>query len=768
MKQYYLILMILISFSGWVEIDAQTPVSGKVSNRVSGEILQGAAVTIGGTNLGTTTNQEGFYRFNNILPGSYTIRISFLGFLSDSAFIIIRPGENIIANFRLVPAEIEISPVVITATRTKRLIEDVPARMAMLDSEEIAHYPANNIDDVLKSIPNIFVNRSWGIFSKNTSVTMRGLDGTSRTLVLLDGIPLNKVSGGQIQWALIRPEEVESIEVLKGPGSALYGMNAMGGVINVITRKPQKKFDFSAGLQAGSMNTFGGDFSAGGKNLKKNKGFWWGVNGFYRQGDGYVIEPPESLDSTDSKAYLSEGSANALIGYQFNENHQLEISYEYHDEKRGEGVQVFEDDGSYNRYEINQLRVSYTGSINKATLVANGFFQTENYERQNESVNSTGVYRLYLTDSRKTDKGLLLSLSKAFFKGHLFTAGLDVRSGNVDAGDIYLTSTDEINYRGALSFTGIFIQDEINMAHEKLKLIAGLRLDLADFNNGSLTVKDPTSTTGYPEAVNENFEANTWTSLSPKISGMYFFHKNLSTYLSYSTGFNPPKLDDLCKSGKINKGFKLANPELEPETITTYEWGLTWKTNTKIKIEPSVYFSKGKDFQYFVPTGDSIDTGGGEMKPTLKRENISEVEITGAEISVFYKIHPQLLVNANYAWNHSIITSFETSEENPETDLSGNYLAEVPKHTAYAGLTWQNKYVNLQVSGNYVSEIWADEDNTETIDPFLLFDAKIWKELGKHCSVSLTVQDIFDSQPIDKKLRLSPGRFFIGKISYHL
>lgn len=768
MKRYLLIIITIITLPGWMEIPAQTALSGKVTNGSTGKNLEGASVVLKETGQGTTTNDQGFFLFENIRPGTYTLKASFIGFYNDSTTITIKSGESLTRNFSLTPSKIEMSPVVITATRTKLEVENVPARMAVIGRSEIENYPANDIDDALKSIPNVFVNRSWGIFSKNTSVTMRGLDGTSRTLVLLDGIPLNKVSGGQIQWALIRPEDVEKIEVLKGPGSALYGMNAMGGVINVITRKPQKKLDVSAGLQAGSMNTFGGDFSAGSKNLKNDKGFWWGINGFYRQGDGYILEPLESRDSTDSEAYMKEGSVNALLGYQFNKNHQVEISYEYHDEKRGEGVQVFEDDGSYNRYELNQLRLSYTGKIKEATLVANGFFQIENYDRQNESVNSTGVYRLYYTDSWKTDQGLMLTVSKPFCKGQLFTAGLDVRSGNVDARDIYLTSTDEINYKGALSFTGLFLQDEISLANDKIRLIAGFRADLANFYNGSLLVKDPTSTTGYPVPVSESFAENTWTSLSPKISGMYFFNKNLSTYISFATGFNPPKLDDLCKSGKINKGFKLANPELKPENITTYEWGLTWKPSDKVKIETSAYFSKGTDFQYFVPTGDSIDTGGGEIKPVLKRENITGVEITGAELNLMYNISKQLIFNANCAINHSVITSFETPEENPSSNLEGKYIAEVPPQTVFSGITWLNRFVNVQVTGNYVSEMWSDEDNTEKIEPFVVVDGKIWKELGKNLAVSLTVQDIFDRQPIDKKLRLSPGRFFIGKLTYKL
>ena len=255
MKRYLLIITILLTLPVWIEISAQTVLSGKVSNAGTGEPLEGASVILKETGQGTTTNEQGFYLFEQIQPAKYTIKASFVGFYADSTTLTIQSGESFTKNFGLMPLKIEMSPVVITATRTKRVVEDVPARMAVIGRSEIENYPANDVDDALKSISNVFVNRSWGIFSKNTSVTMRGLDGTSRTLVLLDGIPLNKVSGGQIQWALIRPEDVENIEVLKGPGSALYGMNAMGGVINVITRKPQKKLDVSAGLQADRKST---------------------------------------------------------------------------------------------------------------------------------------------------------------------------------------------------------------------------------------------------------------------------------------------------------------------------------------------------------------------------------------------------------------------------------------------------------------------------------------------------------------------------------
>ena len=246
------ILFYLILFG--IGLSAQVTIYGTITDKSTGQVLTGANVIIKELNFGGTSNALGKYQIENIKSGTYTLEATFVGFVEDSTIIHLKEGEIITHNFQLEPANIKMSSVMITATRTRRKIEDIPSRVALMSADQIETYPANNVDDALQSISNVYVNRSWGIFSKNTSVTMRGLDGTSRTLILLNGVPLNKVSGGQIQWALIRPEDVERIEVIKGPGSALYGMNAMGGVINVLTKTPGQKLSLNAELQVGSMN----------------------------------------------------------------------------------------------------------------------------------------------------------------------------------------------------------------------------------------------------------------------------------------------------------------------------------------------------------------------------------------------------------------------------------------------------------------------------------------------------------------------------------
>lgn len=111
--------------------------------------------------------------------------------------------------------------------------------------------------------------------------------------------------------------------------------------------------------------------------------------------------------------------------------------------------------------------------------------------------------------------------------------------------------------------------------------------------------------------------------ISPKLALQYAIKKNLGAYVSVASGFMPPKTDDLTKSGKISKGFKLANPELKPESLLNYEAGINWMPSKKLSIEPSVYYSRGYDFQYFVATGDSVETGGADLKPVLQRQNVA-------------------------------------------------------------------------------------------------------------------------------------------------
>lgn len=661
---------------------------------------------------------------------------------------------------------LNIPEVVVTSNRSSRSISEIPGQIDIIKSKTINELPVQNTDEILRYVSNVYVNRSWGIFSQNSSVTMRGLDASARVLVLIDGTPINKSSGGSVNWNLVPINMIDRVEVIKGPASAMYGNNAMAGVINIITKEPKKPFQGEIGIQGGNYGTYGGYIDLAGNNEKDNKGFSWSLNAMGREGDGYFLDPEDQRDSTSAKAFLKEANLSAKMGYRFSKNHKLEVDAIYYYDMKGQGRKVYEDDGDYMSVATTYLQAKYQGVFGKTVLNVMGFTQHEDEFKQTESVgSSSSKYKLADRDSDKNDYGLWINATTYLSKKNILTYGIDLKQGDVDVVNTYYTSTDVLKYKGTLDFAGIFLQDELKLANDKIIIVAGARLDYARYYNGSLDVNDPTSSTGFIAPYDEVYDDDSWYSFSPKVSVRYNFTDSKSVYISYSQGFMPPKLDDLSKSGKIRKGFKIANPELGPEYISNYEIGGVFDFGDNLTIETAIYYSLGDDFQYFVGTGDSVDTGGDDLKPVYQRQNISDVEIIGAEISTKYFITKQLNIAVNYSYNHSIIKEFKKPDDY-EKDITGKYIIEVPQNMFFAGLSWQNKYFHTTLAYNYVSSQWYDDENTTKVDGYGVLDLMLTKTINKQFEISLSIQNILDNEYIDRKGYLAPGRFTIAEVKY--
>lgn len=232
----------------------------------------------------------------------------------------------------------------------------------------------------------------------------------------------------------------------------------------------------------------------------------------------------------------------------------------------------------------------------------------------------------------------------------------------------------------------------------------------------------------------------------------------------------PPKLDDLCKSGKISKGFKIANPDLKPEKLINFELGGRFLLMEKLTVETAVYYSLGNDFQYFVATGDSVDTGGDELKPVLQRNNISEVEIIGGEISLTYQFNKKMYFKANYTRNHSLISEMDFNQlsvdiqDQSEKELEGKYLYEVPADQAFLGFFWNNKWLNISVTYNYIGSQWQNDINTVRIESYDLLNCQLSRTFKDRFRLNINIQNILDKEFADRRGYVSPGRFVIGEL----
>ena len=758
-------LIFLILLAGNEVLYAQCVVTGTIVDSLTSKPLANINIVVEGMKSGTSSSESGKFILKDIRKGVVTVHFTHVAY-KELVLHFDLQSSIVIPTIRLTPNSFKLSDVFITADRLSLNSSDVPATVYSIPGNKAEVYAVNNTDELLSLIPGIRIDRDRGIFSKNSSISMRGMNGSARTLVLLDGAPINKADGAGVNWNRIDPDIIDRIEVMKGPNSTIYGSNAMGGVVNIITAKDPGPFRARVKTFYGTYNTRGGNVSASGAKIRNGKGIYWSMNSFYRKGDGYIPVADSLRDSLDARTYLTELGSSLRLGYQFSAKSSLEAEYNYYWDKKGDGTFIIEPGGSYNQYPSHFARLKYQSSKGKWQFNANGFYQLEHYLRQNETIKKqTGKYTLYQTDSKRIDAGLWLTAALQLQKGRRLTTGIDIKKGGVDASDIYYTATDILTNKGQMDLGAMFVQLETPLLMTGLSLETGVRFDAARFHGGSFTIQDPTAFSEFMTNYPTQFHDTSWMAVSPRIAVLYNPSTRLKLYLSYAHGFRTPTLDDMCRNGNIIKGFKLANPALGPEHLNNFETGYSAGIAKKLKVEQSFFFSLGKDFQYFVASGDSVYTGGNNLKPVLQRQNISKVRSYGTEITLSIQFSPSFLCFTNYAYNHSRIGS---SKSSAGTNLDGKMLMEVPSHQASAGVEWRYKWFATGASYAYTGKIYADDDN------LVMNPART--ETGLHISanylekvyMSVSVQDLFNHRYIDSKGNISPGRFFMTSIIWKI
>jgi iron complex outermembrane receptor protein len=635
---------------------------------------------------------------------------------------------------------VDIEEIVVTATKTKRDLKQVPGKVSLINAKTIQATPAMQVDDVLRYTTGLNVHRTGGIYSMRPSVTLRGLSGDeqARTLVLMNGVPINTSDEGGVNWNRINFYDIERIEVFKGPGSSLYGNNAMGGVINIITKKPEKPQEIYGGIGYGTFNTFRQDLNASGRT---KKGYYGTISQFYVQSDGYNNVPKADRSEYDIARPLDEIGVSARAGYDRSEWLNWELQYDIYRDKRGEGYQIHTPQGVYRNFNTNLLRGSLNGGNNKLNYDLNLFYQMEHYYDVNEKMRGSN-YSRYDVSSYREDFGGMFSTSANITDNNTLTGGLEFRQGSVDGGDYYQTEPyDSVLNAGKIQNMAVYLQDEHGLLDNKIRLVAGLRFDHVRFFDGNYYTTDPWNT--IPELKN-----NTWTELSPRLGARFNFIDEVSAYLTYSHGFRASILDDLTRTGWMWVGPKYANPELGPESMDNYELGFDIMPDNRLKVSHSFYYATGNDFLYYVATGDSL-----YGRNIYKRQNVTNVTMQGAEVSMDYKIAKGFDIKSNYTYSESKIDEFT---ENPA--LEGKYLKYVPKHKVSVALFWQNKFFNASILGLYKGEQFANDENTEKIDPYYTIDLHIAKKLFDNYMISLNIHDLFDNKYMETVDRISPGR----------
>jgi len=225
--------LLLITFQ---QLTAQTNISiqGRVSAAKTGMALPGVNIQIQHSSLGTTSDLEGNFQISNLTPGNYQLTFSMMGYAPHTA--------RHVAVVAGIPTELQIklklnvlaSPqVVVTSSRKEQDILESPFSVSAIGPREIQAKAVVNMVDILTYEP--------GVSTIKGQLNIRGTSGYTmgagtRSLLMIDGIPMLGSAAGNVTWGLVPSSEVDRVEIVKSGGSALYGSSAMGGVVNIITR----------------------------------------------------------------------------------------------------------------------------------------------------------------------------------------------------------------------------------------------------------------------------------------------------------------------------------------------------------------------------------------------------------------------------------------------------------------------------------------------------------------------------------------------------
>lgn len=660
-----------------------------------------------------------------------------------------------------------IKDVVVSATKTGREILQTPVRISNIPVQSIRSASVMNSDDILKGVSGLLVTRNMGIFDKHATVSARGVGKEqARTLILVDGIPINKLSTGSANFGMINQAVLERVEVVKGPNSNIFGGNAMGGSVNYISKDVRNGFRTHLQTEYASFNTIGTRIST----TYGNSGFFAGVSGFFRKSDGY--NPSETIDSTTINMSLDEKNGGIIVGYRGDKFGTIKAELNYTDALRGKGERLFSAGGvidAVNHYVNKNYRVTWNKVSGNSSISATGYLSTEDYSE----IKWKGSDIFDVIVDRK-DYGAWLSYSYSGIKNNTVSAGFEFKGGSVDGKDIYRTSTDRVINRGESNSASIFIQDEILLAGGRLLILPSLRGEMVWIRDGGFYIEGGTAITNFLKPYTGDLGNSSWSSLSPKLAARWSLGERSRIYASASRGFRPGSLEDMTRTGSISGGVILANTSLRPEYINTYEAGGDFRIAENLYLSPSVYYSLGTDFHYAVNTGETIRIGN-KNRPLMSMQNVGKVEIAGAEADLNYSPAVGLDLSLNYTFTNSKIVEYDINPAAGSTDISGKYLTYTPKHMINGSLTWRNRFVSLNAIYRHTSSQFMnslnlpnDERGVNVIPALNYVDLKVWRGIGSHLVVSAGATNLFNQRYVDSSGMLSLGRFLFLQLTVNI
>jgi len=638
------------------------------------------------------------------------------------------------------------------ATGTAQPISKAPAVASVITAKDILQIGATDIDEILETVPGLHVSRNTGY---TPIYSFRGIHTSTnpQVLMLINGIPLTNLFQGDrnLTWGGMQVEAISRIEIIRGPGSAVYGADAFAGVINIITQTSAEVSGTSGGFRYGTSNSKNFWLQTGGK-----------VNGF-----GYmaIIEgrktdgSSEKIDSdtqsgldflTGTNASLAPGSIN-LEGEAIDT--RLELTYDKFTFRAGSQIRKHlglgagvaqaldpEGQGASKRYnaDLNYDNLNFAENIGiKATI---SYLQTSQEVDENLILLPPGTTVSHLNPLPYPD-GLIgnpevyerhyranLNASYRGITRHELMGGIGYYFG-----DIYKTK-EEKNF-GIDPATGLPIfpgSPLVNVSDTPLVF-----LNENERENSHIFVQDVWHladdwelTTGIRFDHYSDFGDTT----NPRIALVWSARHNLTVKALYGEAFRAPSFGE---AGEQTNPLVLGNPDLKPETLKSYELAFNYKPTYNLTLDLNLFQYYWKDIIQFVPNIDQTRTA----------QNTGEQEGHGIELEASWQVNDYLSVLSNYSWQKS------------EDELNHTDAANAPEQQFYirTNTTLANGW-NISLQANRVMDRnRVFNDSRKDIEDYTTVDFTLRKSFTDKLELGLIGKNIFNDDAREPSVNGQPA-----------
>lgn len=691
---------------------------------------------------------------------------------------------------------------IVSATRTLQVPERVAASAFVLDALALERQPTVTTDTALRSVPGFSLFRRSDSLTANPTaqgVSLRGLgpSGASRSLLLLDGIPLNDPFGGWVNWSQLQRDLIARVEIVPGGGATAWGNAALGGVMQIFLHPPRIAQASNDGAERGTAHVTGllGDFETRSVSAVLNHPVPRGIVQVLAEDfstAGFRTVAPERRGTIDGPAWTRHRSGALKWRHSVAKRAELTVFVRGFDETRGNGTP----------YQRNATRATVAGVQIAAqpheTFAWNaaGYVQDQVFSSTFSAVNATRTAETPASDQYAvpaTAGGLSWTGAWTSAAQTVTGVGFDARTVRGETREFYsYTAGDFTRERaagGRQAFVGAFVNQQRRLA-PTLRATYGVRAD--GWRDEAGRRRERLRATGMVTR-EEVYAASEDLEVSPNVGLVWSPASAWRIRANAQRAFRRPTLNELYRPFRQGPNITEANAALRTEHVTSAEIGAEWRRKPKAAETPHAHRTTlGEEGGAFARHEGEVIGGvtlfWNELEDAVanvtvargpgtfplfgtlpaggvgrQRLNLEELRVRGVEATGSWTPFAALRLSGAFLYNDATVRVATVAPQ-----LVGRRLAQVPRVSGTLAATWYApaKFI-VTPQLRWIGRQFEDDENALRLGEVVVFNLGVTRPLGRRLEFFATVENVTDARietgrSADGVVNVGTPRLFVG------